>query len=87
MSQKLTIVFATLVGCAVMAVPAIAQPYFRAGSIPDLMCELVSIPGKLIATPFQDRGTASPEFLLRARLATVVLFGGMSYSLLRLKRL
>jgi hypothetical protein len=86
MSRKLAFVLATMVGCAVMAVAAIAQPHFEAGSVPDLICDLILLPGKLIATPFRDRGTASPEFLLRERLATMVLFGGTSYLLLRLKK-
>jgi len=43
------------------------QPHFVAGSVPDLACELVLLPGKLFASMFRDRGTASPEFLWRSR--------------------
>ena len=67
-----------------MAIPTIAQPHFKAGNIPDLICELVLLPGKLVAAPFHDRGAASPEFLLRARLATVAIFGSVSFCLPRL---
>ena|SRR5579863_5222703 len=66
-------------GCAIAAIPAILQPYFKAGTFPDLACELVLLPGKLIASPFHDRGTASPEFLWRSYIATAVLFGGLAY--------
>jgi hypothetical protein len=86
MSRKLTFALAVLAGSAVMAIPTIAQPHFKAGSIPDLFCDLVLLPGQLIATPFHDRGTASPEFLFRARLVTVVLFSGVAYWVLRLKK-
>ena len=82
----MAIVFAILVGFAVMAIPTMTQPHFIAGSVPDLVCELFLLPGKLIASAFHDRGTASPEFLLRTRLATIVLFGGVAYWVLRLKK-
>ena len=73
------IALAILVGCAIAAIPSILQPHFKAGSFPDLACELVLLPGKLIATLVHDRGTASPEFLWRSRLATAVLFGGLAF--------
>jgi hypothetical protein len=53
------IALAILVGCVIAAIPAILQPYFKAGTIPDLACELILLPGRLIASPFHDRGTAS----------------------------
>jgi len=80
------IALAILVGCAIAAIPSILQPHFKAGSFPDLACELVLLPGMLIATPFHDRGTASPEFLWRSRLATAVLFGGLAYLALRYRK-
>jgi hypothetical protein len=80
------IALAILVGCAIAAIPSILQPHFKAGSLPDLACELVLLPGKLIATPFHSRGTASPEFLWRSRLATAVLFGGLAYWALRYRK-
>ncbi len=80
------IALAILIGCTIAAVPSVIQPYFRAGSFPDLACELVLLPGKLIASPFHDRGTASPEFLWRSRIATAVLFGGLAYWALRYRK-
>jgi hypothetical protein len=80
------IVLAILVGCTIAVIPSILQPHLRAGTFPDLICELVLTPGKLFATPFHDRGTASAEFLWRSRLATAVLFSGLAYLiLLRIK--
>jgi len=79
MRKDARIALAILIGCAIAAIPSILQPLFKAGSFPDLACELALLPGKLIATPFHDRGTASPEFLWRSRLATAVLFGGLAY--------
>jgi hypothetical protein len=77
------IALAVLIGCAIAAVPSVLQSHVKAGSIPDLLCELISVPGKLIAAPFHDRGTASPEFLWRSRIATAVVFSGLAYWLLR----
>ena len=77
------IAVALLIGCAVAAVALIFQPHFKAGSIPDLVCELVLLPGKLIAGLFHNRGTASPEFLWLSRVATAVLFGGFVFAALR----
>jgi hypothetical protein len=83
MSRKRAILIAGVVGCVVMGIPTLLQPYFKAGSVPDGICEVLLLPGKLIATPFHDRGSASPEFLWRARLATIALFGGAAYWLMR----
>ncbi|MBZ5699033.1 MAG: hypothetical protein LAN18_10865 [Acidobacteriia bacterium] len=84
--KRMSIALAILVGCVIAAIPSILQPHFKAGSIPDLTCELVLLPGKLIATPFHDRGDASPEFLWRSRFTTAVLFAGLAYWILRLRR-
>jgi hypothetical protein len=75
---------ALFVGCAIAAIPSILQSHFKAGSFLDLVCESVLLPGKLVATPFHDRGTASPEFLWRSRLATIVIFGGLTFMALHL---
>jgi hypothetical protein len=75
-----------LIGCAVAAIPSILQPTFTAGSFPDGICELVLLPGKLIATLFHDRGTASTEFLWRSRVATAVVAGGLAYAGLRYRK-
>src|ERR1051325_6256367 len=61
---------AILVGCAVAAIPTLLQPHFKAGSFPDFVCEMLLLPGKLVATPFHDRGDVSPEFLWCSRAAT-----------------
>jgi hypothetical protein len=77
---------ALFVGCVIAAIPSILQSHFKAGSFLDGVCELVLMPGKLVATAFHDRGTESPEFLWRSRLATVVIFGGLTYVALRPNR-
>jgi hypothetical protein len=80
MRQKLILfAVAVVLGCVIETIPTLLQPHFVAGSIPDLICELILMPGQLIATPFHDRGTASPEFLWRSRLAAVVIFSGVTY--------
>ena len=58
---------------------AILQPRFKAGSTPDLLSELILLPGKLAATPFPFRGDASPEFLWFSRIATAILFSCLAY--------
>jgi hypothetical protein len=76
------IVLATLVGCAIALIASILQPHFKAGSFPDLVCELVMLPGGLFASLFllfHYRGNASPEFLWCSRLVTAVLYGGLAY--------
>jgi len=69
-----------------MAIPTIIQARFVAGSVGDLCCEFVMLPGKLIAVLFHDRGTASPEFLWRSRVATAVTFSAFAYFILRARR-
>ena len=65
---------------------AVLEPRFKAGSVPDLLCELLLLPGKLIATPFHDRGDASPEFLWRSRSATAAILSGIAWWILRGRR-
>lgn len=69
---------AVLIGIALAAALSILQPQFKAGSNPDLACELLLLPGKLFASLFQDRGTASSEFLWRSRIATGVVPAGVA---------
>lgn len=69
-----------------MGLATLCQPEFVAGSVPDLLCELVLLPGKLLATPFHDHGTASPEFLWRSRLFGTLLLIGLAFMLLRPRR-
>ncbi|QNI33374.1 hypothetical protein H7849_05295 [Alloacidobacterium dinghuense] len=65
------------IGVSLVTVATLLQPRFVAGSIPDGVFELILLPGKLLAVPFHDRGTASPEFLWRSRV-----FGSMILSVI-----
>jgi hypothetical protein len=86
MKSKLLLPVCSVVISAVVVVGvSVWQPHFVAGSVPDLACELVLMPGKLFASMFRDRGTASPEFLWRSRTATAVLLAGVCYLILRKK--
>ena len=62
---------------------AVVQPHFVAGSVADSACEVILIPGKLFASMFSDRGTASPEFLWRSRISTVVMLATVLYFVMR----
>jgi hypothetical protein len=77
---------ALLIGLVTTTVLAMCQHRFRAGSIPDSMCEVLLLPGELLATPFHDRGTASPEFLWRSRTATAVILTTLAWWVLRGRR-
>ena len=80
------LVVAVLIGSALTVTLALLQPRFKAGSIPDMFCEVVLLPGKLVATPFRDRGNASPEFLWRSRSATAAILSGIAWCILRSRR-
>ena len=86
MNRKLAVALAIFIGCAAVAIPTIIQPQLEAGSIPDIVCNVILAPGWLVASLFHDRGTASPEFLLRSRLTTFILFGGVAYGILSFKK-
>lgn len=77
---------ALLIGCAITAALAFLQHRFKAGSIPDLICEMLMLPGELFAAPFHDRGTASPEFLWRSRIATAAILTTLAGWALRSRR-
>src|SRR6266852_6977967 len=77
---------AIVVASGLVGLATLCQPEFVAGSVPDLLCQLVLLPGKLLATPFHDRGTASPEFLWRSRLFGTLLLTGFAFILLRPRR-
>ena len=79
------ILIALLIGCAITAALGLLQHRFKAGSIPDLICEVL-MPGELFATPFHDRGTASREFLWRSRIATAAILTSVAWWLLRSRR-
>src|ERR1039457_5439651 len=86
MDRLPAVLVAILFGCSVAAVTTFLQPYFTASSLPDIICDLILAPGQIIASLFHDLGTASPEFLWRSRIATVVLFGAAAYGILRSKK-
>jgi hypothetical protein len=73
-------------GCALVALATLCQPHFVAGSLADFLCELILLPGKLLAVPFHDRGSASPEFLWRSRVFGAVLIGVLVYLVLTAKK-
>ena len=77
---------AVLVGCAITAALAVFQHRFKAGSIPDLLCELLLLPGELIASVFHDRGNSSPEFLWRSRVSTAAILAAIAWFALRYRR-
>jgi hypothetical protein len=79
------VALAVLIGAAIAAALSILQHQFKAGSIPDSACELLLLPGNVIASFFQDRGTASSEFLWRSRIATAVLLSGIAWCCLALR--
>jgi hypothetical protein len=82
----LRITVALILGCAVVALATIAQPHFVVGSVSDSLCELILLPGKLLASPFRDRGSASTEFLWRSRSFGAVFFGASAFLLLLARR-
>jgi hypothetical protein len=77
---RLVIAFA--IGIALVAVATLLQPRFVAGSVPDLVCELILMPGKLLAVPFRDRGYASPEFLRRSRAFGSIILSAITFRVL-----
>lgn len=86
MSRTLALIIATFIGLAAVAIPTTLQPRLEAGSVSDLVCELMLAPGSLVANLFLDRGSASPEFPLLSRSVTFLLFGGVVYGILTIKK-
>jgi hypothetical protein len=80
------VLMAMAVGLFAAAVPGLVQPHFKAGSVPDGICELVLLPGKIVAAPFPSRGTASPEFLAYVYTSTFLMFSGGTYFVLARRR-
>lgn len=76
------LVIAFGIGVALVTAATLLQPRFVAGSIPDGVCELILIPGKLLAVPFHDRGDASPEFLWRSRVFGAIILSVITFLLL-----
>jgi hypothetical protein len=81
-----TVVVAILIGSGLTLALAALQPRFKAGSIPDLLCQILLVPGGLFAALFHDRGNASPEFLWRSRSATAAILSGIAWLILRGRR-
>lgn len=80
--KLLRLVIAFGIGTALVTAATLLQPRFVAGSIPYLVCELILIPGKLLAVPFRDRGTASPEFLWRSRVFGSIVLSTIAFLVL-----
>jgi hypothetical protein len=79
--------FASLaVGSLVTVLTAKLEPKFVAGSIPDLICGLIFLPGQLFAILFHDHGNASPEFLWKVWIFTAVIISAFSYFIMRPKK-
>ena len=82
--MRLAIAFS--VGVALVTAATLLQPRFVAGSFPDGVCELILLPGKLLAVPFRDRGNASPEFLWRSRLFGSIILSVIAFLVLPAKK-
>jgi hypothetical protein len=80
------VVIAVLIGSALTVALSVLQHRFKAGSVPDLVCEVLSLPGGLVAALFHDRGNGSPEFLWRSRTATAAILSGIAWLILRGRR-
>jgi hypothetical protein len=78
--SRLVIAFG--IGIMLVTAATLLQPRFGAGSVPDLVCELILMPGKLLAVPFRDRGNASPEFLWRSRVFGSIILSAITFLVL-----
>jgi hypothetical protein len=76
------LVIAFVIGIAFVTAATLVQPRFVAGSVPDLVCELILMPGKLLTVPFRDRGNASPEFLWRSRVFGSIILSAITFLVL-----
>ena len=79
-------VIALGIGVALVITATLLQPRFSAGSVPDGVCQLILMPGKLLAVMFHNRGNASLEFLWRSRVTGSIILGGIAFLVLSLKR-
>jgi hypothetical protein len=77
---------ALLIGCIATAILASVQPHLKAGSIPDIICDLLMTPGMLVASFFHDRGTASTEFVWRSRIAEAAILAAITWLSFRVRR-
>lgn len=86
MNRALALILSILIGFAAPAIPTVLQPHLLAGSVPDLFCNVILAPGTMAADLFLDRGSASPAFLPLLWLITFILFGGVAYGFLSVKK-
>ena len=86
MNRALALILAILIGLAAVAIPTALQPRLLAGSVPDLICNVMLAPGTMVANLFLDRGTESPQFLPLSRLITFIVFGGVAYGFLSIQK-
>ena len=80
------LVNAFVIGIALVTAATLLQSRFVAGSGPDLVCELILVPGKLLAVPFRDRGNASPEFLWRSRVFGSIILSAIAFLVLSARK-
>jgi hypothetical protein len=80
------LVIAFVIGIALVTNATLLQPRFVAGSGPDLVCELILMPGKLLSVPFRDRGNASPEILWRSRVLGSIILTAVAFFALSARR-
>ena len=86
MKRAFALVLAIFIGFTAVAIPTVLQPRLLAGSASDLVCSLILAPGSMVANLFFNRGTAEPAFLPLSRLVTFILFGGVVYGILSIKK-
>jgi phosphatidylglycerophosphate synthase len=76
---------AVLIGCSTAAVLASCQHHSKAGSALDVICDILMLPGMLVAMLFHDRGTASTEFVWRSLVAEAVIITTLVWLILRFR--
>jgi len=86
MSRALALILAIFIGLAAVVIPSALQPHFQPDSFPYLVCSVILAPGSLTASLFLDRAGSNPDFLLLSRLLTFILFGGVTYGVLSIRK-
>jgi hypothetical protein len=84
MNRALALTVAILIGIAAVVIPVSLQPHFEAGSLPDLVCSVILAPGSLLANLILDRHDSA--FQLLSRLSTFLIFGGVAYGVLSIRK-
>lgn len=77
---------AFVIGIALVTAATLLQPRFVAGSGADLVCELILMPGELLAILFRDRGNASREFLWRSRVFGSIILSAIAFLVLSARK-